>query len=86
MLLNLYQKYLFIFNCFNRKVVKKYKEKIPRKYKPSDVYEILQSCEFDRQSVLKHDNIIEYQEYFLENSHICVVLEYCDVNFIIFQI
>jgi serine/threonine protein kinase len=35
-------------------------------------------------SGLKHENIVKYYEFFIEISHICIVLEYCDVNFAFF--
>ena len=31
-------------------------------------------------SNLKHDNIIEYYTFFIENGYICIVLEACDMD------
>jgi hypothetical protein len=31
-------------------------------------------------SELEHEDIIKYYDFFLENNHICAVLEYCEVN------
>ncbi len=33
-------------------------------------------------SELEHEDIIKYYDFFIENDHICVVLEYCQVNLI----
>ena len=65
---------------FNRKVVKKYKDEIPKSFRPSDIIEALQKCEADVLSKIEHENIIKYYAFFIENDHICVVLEACDMD------
>ncbi len=66
---------------FNRKCVKKYIQEIPCAIGPSDFFQLLKDCEADRLSELEHENVIKYYEFFIENNHVCIVLEYCDVNF-----
>jgi serine/threonine protein kinase len=65
---------------FNRKCVKKFIQELPRAYKPSDLIRVLKDCEADRLSELEHENIVKYYEFFIEKNHVCIVLEYCDVN------
>ncbi len=74
-----------VFTYFNRKCVKKYIQEIPRAIRPSDLIQSLKDCEADRLSEMEHENVIKYYEFFIENNHICIVLEYCDVNFAFFK-
>ena len=69
---------------FNRKCVKKNIQKIPPVIRPSDLIRALEHCEAEMLSKLEHEYIVKYYELFIENNHVCIVLEYCDVNFAFF--
>ena len=49
--------------------------------KPAAFVEALEKNEVYRLSKLEHENIIKYYDFFFHDRHICVVLEYCEVNF-----
>ncbi len=71
---------------FIRKCVKKNIQKIPPVIRPSDLIQALQkyNSEAEILSKLEHENIVKYYELFIENNHVCTVLEYCDVNNVFF--
>jgi serine/threonine protein kinase len=80
--------YLIIFYIlfFKRKCVKKFIQQIPQAIRPSDLIQALQKCEAEKLSEFEHENIVKYYGFFIENNHVCIVLEYCDVNNIFFKI
>ena len=66
-------------SCFRRKVIKKYFQKIPKVNRQVDMNNEI----FSETSQLKehfHENIIKYFDDFIEDEHLYVVLEYCDVS------
>jgi serine/threonine protein kinase len=67
------------FLYLNIKVVKKYKEKISG-FNKDDVNKALKKCEADVLTKIKHENIIKYYGFFIENDQVCIILELCDMD------
>jgi hypothetical protein len=59
-----------------RKVIKQFKTKIPMNQKT-----ISEVCNSEVNQLREHDheNIIKYYDHFIENDHLHVVIEYCEV-------
>ena len=68
-----------VYIYFDRKVVKKHKEKIHRAFKRSELSEALEKCEAGVFSKREHENLIKYYEFFIEEDQICIVLEAFDI-------
>jgi serine/threonine protein kinase len=60
-----------------RKVIKQFKTKIPRNQKT--ISEVCNS-EVNQLREHNHENIIKYYDHFIENEHLFIVIEYCEVN------
>ena len=51
--------------------------------KPADFVRELEKNEASRLSQLEHESIVKYYDFFIHDRHICVVLEYCEVNLVL---
>ena len=66
-----------------RKAIKIWKEKMHHSLKPEAFVEVIEKNEVYRLSKLEHESIVKYYDFFIHDRHICVVLEYCEVNLVL---
>jgi hypothetical protein len=79
---NLKDHFVYHLILLKRKVIKHFKTKI-QKIDQKTINEVYNS-EVNQLREHNHENIIKYNDHFIENEHLFIVIEYCEVIYLLF--
>ncbi len=79
---NLKDHFVYHLILLKRKVIKQFKTKI-QKIDQKTINEVYNS-EVNQLREHNHENIIKYYDHFIENEHLFIVIEYCEVIYLLF--
>jgi serine/threonine protein kinase len=79
---NLKDHFVYHLILLKRKVIKQFKTNI-QKIDQKTINEVYNS-EVNQLREHNHENILKYYDHFIENEHLFIVIEYCEVIYLLF--